>query len=432
MKWRPYTEYKNSSTGWLGKIPKDWRITRAKFCSKINMGQSPNSEDCNLEGIGKPFLQGNGEFGHYCPIPKQYCEVARKTARKADLLISVRAPVGAINVADQDYGIGRGLCGITANESYIRSSFYWYLLHHIRIQLNLNATGSTYDAVSADDVGNMVFLIPSIVEQNAITAFLARETEHIDTLIAKKERQIELLKEKRAALVSHAVTKGLNPNAKMKDSGIDWLGKIPEHWEAARVKWVARLESGHTPDKKVEEYWRNCTIPWVSLNDTGFLKDHDYIGDTAYCVNEMGLANSSARLLPARAVVFTRDATIGLCAITTKPMAVSQHIIAWLCGPRIIPEYLLHVFYSMTQELEKFTMGSTIKTIGMPDVKELTTPIPPLKDQREIIEWVSKKKNHIDQLIAKVGNSIDRLREYRIALISAAVTGKIDVCQEVT
>ena len=112
----------------------------------------------------------------------------------------------------------------------------------------------------------------------------------------------------------------------MKDSGVEWLGEIPAHWEVNRVKWVARMESGHTPDKKVDAYWDDGIIPWVSLNDTSRLKNQDYISDTEYCTNELGLKNSSARLLPPRSVVFSRDATIGLCAITERSMAVSQDI----------------------------------------------------------------------------------------------------------
>lgn len=158
---------------------------------------------------------------------------------------------------------------------------------------------------------------------------------------------------------------------------------------------------------------------------------HDYIEDTAYHVNALGLANSSAHLLPARAVVFTRDATIGLCAITTRPMAVSQHIIAWLCGPRITPEYLLNIFYAMTQELQRLCMGSTIRTLGMPDVLELVTALPPVAEQQQITGFLNQALPEADALINKVEQSIETLREYRTALISATVTGKIDVRGEV-
>jgi type I restriction enzyme S subunit len=125
--------------------------------------------------------------------------------------------------------------------------------------------------------------------------------------------------------------------------------------------------------------------------------------------------------------VFTRDATIGLAAITTRPMAVSQHIIAWVCGPKILPEYLLFVFYAMTQDLERLTMGSTIKTIGMSDVFELITTVPPIEEQKKISDYIFIRKDNIDQIARKIQESITKLQEYRSAVISAAVTGKIDV-----
>ena len=168
----------------------------------------------------------------------------------------------------------------------------------------------------------------------------------------------------------------------MKDSGIDWLGDIPAHWKTHRVKLVAKLESGHTPDKKIDSYWEGGTIPWVSLNDTASLRENDYISKTAFMTNASGISNSSARVLPARSVVFTRDATIGESAIITRPMAVSQHIIAWTCNESLIsPEYLLLLIYGMKGELQRLTNGATIGTIGLSDVKELSICVPGLDEQ---------------------------------------------------
>ncbi|MEZ4231675.1 MAG: restriction endonuclease subunit S [Polyangiaceae bacterium] len=195
----------------------------------------------------------------------------------------------------------------------------------------------------------------------------------------------------------------------------------------ARVKQVAKMQSGHTPDKKVPEYWVDCDIPWISLNDTSQLKRVDYISETAICINAKGMANSSAHLLPANCVVFTRDATIGLAAITTRPMAVSQHVIAWVCNPsKISPEFLLWVFYAMKGELERFTFGATLKTIGMPDVKRLTTPVPPLQEQAQIARFLAYQTARIDALVDKQQQLIELLKEKRQAVISHAVTKGLD------
>jgi type I restriction enzyme, S subunit len=278
-----------------------------------------------------------------------------------------------------------------------------------------------------EDLNKFYVPLPLPREQTAIATFLDRETAKIDSLIAEQQRLIELLQEKRQAVIFHAVTKGLNPDAPLKDSGNTGIGRIPTHWNVYKMKWVARMESGHTPDKKIEAYWENCEIPWVSLNDTGYLKDHDYISDTAYRVNELGIANSSARLLPAQVVVFSRDATIGRCAITTRPMAVSQHFIAWVCSDAIVPEYLLMRLRSMTQELDRLTTGATLKTIGMPDVRTLQTPVPPVAEQKHIVSYIHRTCDDIDLFIAEAGHAVTLLQERRSALISAAVTGQIDV-----
>jgi len=288
-------------------------------------------------------------------------------------------------------------------------------------------------------LANVVFANAPREEQRTIADFLDRETGKIDTLVGKKRELIEKLNEKRTALISRTVTRGLpaeaaakarlNPRPKLKHSGIEWLGDIPEHWKGMKVKFVARMESGHTPSRSESSNWieEECLIPWVSLNDTKFLRDNDFIGDTAVKISEEGMRNSSAHLLPTGVVVFTRDATIGLTAITTCPAAVSQHIIAWVPGSKITPKFLMLSFKAMQQYLESLTFGSTLKTIGMTDVRKLVTPVPPVAEQIAIAEYLDRETAKIDKMMEKVEAAIEKLQEYRTALITAAVTGKIDV-----
>ena len=213
----------------------------------------------------------------------------------------------------------------------------------------------------------------------------------------------------------------------MRDSGSDWIGKVPSHWDVLKIKFVTELASGHTPSRTVEEYWIDCNIPWVSLNDSKMLREKDSISETHYQISELGLANSSARLLPAGVVVFSRDATVGLCAITEVPMAVSQHFVAYICGEKITGKYLLFVLKAMNQHLQSLQTGSTIVTIGMPEVRGLICPLPTTVEQAAIVDHIDSVTAKIDQMLANAEIAITCLTEYRSALITAATTGKIDV-----
>ena len=408
-RWKRYPAYRDSGVEWIGEVPEEWGITRLKYCSRINMGQSPSSEDCNIDGIGLPFLQGTAEFNAINPMPKQYCEVAHKVSHKDDLLISVRAPVGALNIADQDYGIGRGLCGITTNDHNFNSTFCWYLLHHIRVELNMNATGSTYDAVSADDVGNMVIVFPSLPEQRSIAAFLDRETGSIDTLIEKKERQIELLQEKRAALINHAVTKGLDPDVKMKDSGVEWLVEVPEHWEMLALKRLASLKSGE------------------SITAENIDKDGDY---PVFGGN--GLRGYTATFTHdgTYALIGRQGALCGNINYAQGQFWASEHAVVVSPIKPVETKWLGELLRTMN--LNQYSVSAAQPGLSVEMVSNLIIPQPPLHEQSTIAAFLDRETECIDTLTTKVRKSISTLREYRTALISAAVTGKIDVRGEET
>ena len=218
----------------------------------------------------------------------------------------------------------------------------------------------------------------------------------------------------------------------MKDSGVEWLGEIPAHWDVKRTKFAATLRSGHTPSRQNPEYWKDCTIPWFGLADVWQIRDGqvEYVQATAEKISEIGLANSAARLLPKGTVILSRTASVGLSAVLGVDMATTQDFVNWVCGPSLRPEYLLYVFRAMGPEFRRLTMGSTHQTIYMPDVGGFSTPVPPVPEQDEIVAFIRKETAAIDALTVKVRRAIDLLKEFRTALISAAVTGKIDVREE--
>ncbi|MCZ7662520.1 MAG: restriction endonuclease subunit S [Thermoleophilia bacterium] len=272
-------------------------------------------------------------------------------------------------------------------------------------------------------------------EQRAITAFLDRETSRIDALIEKKRRQIELLNEKRAALISHAVTKGLDPNAPMKDSGIDWLGELPAHWELKRLKLVSVLQTGLTLGKK---YVHEDLVPRPYLRVANV--QDGYLDLETVTEIELPLHEARRYELELGDVLMTEggdfdklgrgyvwEGQIPRCLHQNHIFAVRPN--AGVLNPRFLAAVLMsshgkNYFTSTSQQTTNLATTNSTKLRSFP------VPLPALSEQVAILARVQGISGHLESLIRKVDLSIDRLREYRTALISAAVTGKIDVRQE--
>ncbi|MEU6811105.1 restriction endonuclease subunit S [Streptomyces sp. NPDC046831] len=287
---------------------------------------------------------------------------------------------------------------------------------------------TTFDRrVQQSDLDNLPLPVPPMEEQRAIADYLDHETARIDTLIEEQQRLIEMLQERRFALRANVALHGTAPTEEV-ESPLPWAEKLPAEWRVVPLTSVAKLASGHTPSRSREDWWRDCYIPWVSLHDVGTMRSVKYLHDTAQRISDAGIANSSARLLPARTVVLSRDATVGRTAIMGVPMATSQHFAAWVCGPDLDPEYLWVLFGDAMQPFfDSFQNGSTIRTIGMGDLKAFRIPLPPLDEQRRIVEYLDEETAKIDSLIAETERFVQLSRERRSVLITAAVTGQIGV-----
>jgi type I restriction enzyme S subunit len=439
VNFQTYPRYRPSGVEWLGVLPEHWKVKRLKLVVRLSDKKVDADQLNSVPYIGMENIES--WTGRLLPINPDIVPTGTANSFKAGHTLFGKLRPYLAKACNPDFG---GLCStellVLEGGELDRRTLLHLLLSDGFIKLVDSSTyGSKMPRASWDFIGSILMPISPALEQKTIAEFLNRETRRLDRLVAKKRELIERLKEKRTALISRTVTRGLPPavdsdldiraDHSFKPSGIEWIGEIPKHWTVMKVKFVAKMESGHTPSRSEPTNWieDECVIPWVSLNDTKFLKENDFIGDTAVKISEEGMKNSSAHLLPPGVVVFTRDATIGLTAITTCPAAVSQHIIAWVPGSKITTAYLLFSFKAMQQYLESFTFGSTLKTIGMTDVRKLVIPLPPLSEQVEIAAYLDIATKKMDTLMCKVEEAIERLQEYRTALITAAVTGKIDV-----
>ncbi len=267
--------------------------------------------------------------------------------------------------------------------------------------------------------------------QRGIADFLDSETARIDALIAKKRKMILLLEEAGVTRQQCFATNGTRPWP-MRSSGYEWLGAIPDHWNLVRLKFLAKLESGHTPSRTRPELWENCTTPWVTLNDVGYLENHEFIDQTVNLISPEGLANSSARILPPGTVVLSRDATVGRCGILTRPAATSQHFADWICSSDLRPRYLWLIFrMAMQKHFESLTDGATLRTIGLPDINELVIPLPPVQEQDDIVTAAESVRLGTSKVVGKLTHQISLFAEHRQTLITAAITGELDVTMRI-
>ncbi|WP_078621157.1 restriction endonuclease subunit S [Streptomyces sp. NRRL WC-3626] len=306
-----------------------------------------------------------------------------------------------------------------------------YLLHALRgmaPDLKRVATGSTHKTIYMPDIEQLRVPLPPLEEQRRIAKFLDAETDRIDSLRAALQRELDLLSERRSAGVVAAVS-GSTHNAR-QGSTLAWLQSIPAHWQEVRLGLLAQMGSGHTPSRSHPEWWVDCRIPWITTGEVRQVRDDriEQLYETREKISALGLSNSAAELHPKGTVFLCRTASAGYSGVMGLDMATSQDFVTWTCGPHLSPYFLLWCLRAMRPDLlGRLAMGSTHKTIYVPDLQMLRIPLPSMEEQEEIVQSIRRQNARIDTLTDRVRRQQELLRERRQALITAAVTGQFDI-----
>lgn len=375
---------------------------------------------------------GTGKLLDLETAEEQGADSGKYLVRKGQVIYSkIRPNLVKVVLAPEDCLCSADMYGLDPERQAMRPGFLRFVM------LSKPFTDYVVDSsmrvampkVNHESLGAAPIWLPPVVEQEAIEYFLNAETSKIDALIAKQEQLIATLREDRRAQLVNLVAHGCDETAPMKPSGLGWVSEVPIHWTVLNIRRVATMKTGHTPSRSEPSYWDNTTIPWFTLADVWQLRDgrRTYLGETSDKISELGLANSAAELLPEGTVVLSRTASVGFSGIMPGPMATSQDFWNWVCGPRLLPEYLTLTFRAMQSHFSALMMGSTHKTIYQADAAAIRIPLPPLNEQEAIVSLTGVKAASIDVLIDKATELITTMREYRSALITDAVTGKIDV-----
>ena len=416
-----YDSYKDSGVEWIGEVPSHWEVLPLKFKSDIIMGQSPDGKD--IVPFGKTlFMQGNADFNNYYPTPNMYCDSCSKYSRINDILMSVRAPVGELNFSDKIYGIGRGLCSIKGIDVY--QKYLWYYLQMTKDIYKYFETGSTFTAITISVIKNLKLIDPSKEEQHKIAYYLDTKCGEVDKVISTQEKRISLLQELKQSIITHAVTKGLNPDVKMKDSGIEWIGEVPEHWEVCKIKRLSVVKRGASP-RPIENpiyFDDNGQYSWVRIADVTDSKK--YLYSTTQKLSKLG-SSLSVKMHPGE-IFLSIAGTVGKPIITKIDCCIHDGFV-WFPNLKIEPEYLYYIFLSGRPYLGLGKLGTQLN-LNTETVGYISIPIPEGKEIIEIVSYLDKRCASIDASISKAQKEIELLQEYKQSLITEVVTGKRKVC----
>ena len=432
-----YPEYKESGVEWLGEVPARWAVMKIGYGLKESPCYGVLVPDFQITGV--PMLRimdmqsGRVNKDELTTISEKLSEQYSRTITKVgDVLLSVVGTIGEVVHVDaslENINLSRAVARLLVSEKLQQHFLGWVLQSNIfTTYVDLICVGSAQRVLNMSDLSAFQIAIPSIPEQTAIATFLDRETAKIDTLIAEQEKLIALLAEKRQATISHAVTKGLNPDAPMKDSGVEWLGEVPAHWEISHLK---RLCSLITDGAHVSPETDGGVFHFVSTKDLlGDGIDFDGSLLTTHASYEYLVKNGCKPQLGD--VLFSKDGTIGRTVVVRerKEFVVASSLIIIRPNSALLKSDFLNFLCKssvVSRQVDGFVKGAGLPRLSIQNLLKVIGVFPPLPEQAVIASFLEAETARFDALTAEATRAITLLKERRTALISAAVTGKIDV-----
>ncbi|ECL0098075.1 restriction endonuclease subunit S [Campylobacter jejuni] len=421
--------FKESGIEWLGEIPEHWEVVKINKIVTFVNGYAFENFDFNpifeIPVIRIGDMQKEKILYDNCLKTKEKEKLKQFLISNNDILIALSgATTGKIAFCDTD-----NKAYINQRVAIVRSKLklvkYYFLTRGFSLLIELACNGSAQPNISTKEIGEFKIPLPPLKEQEQIANFLDEKCKKIANFIEKKEKLITLLKEQKQALINETITKGLDKNINFKDSGIEWLGEIPQHWKLVRLGLILKTSSGTTPDSGNDKYYKGGQIVWINsgdLND-GFLKDskrkitQDALDD--YSVLKIFDKDSL--------IVAMYGATIGKTAILKVNACVNQACCVLEKSAWYNTFYLFYLFNRYKKELISMGSGGGQPNISQDIIKNIKIPLPPLKEQEQIANFLDEKCKKIDLLIEKTKKQIKLIKEYKTTLINQAVCGRINL-----
>ena len=441
---------KDSGIAWIGKIPEHWKVKRLKFSSKIELSSVDrhlNNDEEQVLICHYPHVYNNEKITRTTQLDKGTCtvtELEKFRLKKDDVIITKDSEspddigVPVFVVEDMEKSVcGYHLAQVTSDKKQLLGNFLFRFLETniSKAYFEINSHGVTRFGLGKDSIGSLFIIQPSICEQEQVSKFLDRETFNIDSQIRNNKKLIELLKEKRQAIINQAITKGIDSKVPMKDSGIEWIGKIPKHWKINKIKFTSYVKG---------------RIGWQGLRSDEFTKEGPYLvtgtefkdgkvdWKNCYHVEPWRYEQDPYIQVKNDDVLITKDGTIGKIALVENipgPTTLNSGVmVIRQLHNSYLPKFMYWILQSeqFTQYVEYVKTGSTIKHLYQETFENLIFSHPEsLDEQKQISHFIEIEISKVDSLTLKIEYQIKKLEEFRQSLISSAVTGKIDLRDEI-
>lgn len=430
-----YETYKDSGIQWVGEIPSHWDSNKLKFFADISTGTTPstaNEEYWNEAtenwytpadfNEGDIHLNGSSRKVSAMAFEKSACKVFKKNVV---LVVGIGATLGKIGFSRVECSANQQINAIEFYDN-VYPLFGAYYLSSLKEVMKSLASAATLAIMNQLVTGSIPFVCPTLAEQKNIATYLDHKVGQIDATIAEKEQMLEDLKAYRSSIISEAVTKGLDKNVEMKESGVEWIGMIPKHWNINKLKFFADISTGTTPSTDNEEYWKEPTENWYTPSD--FCEEKVHLETSSRKVSTTAFQESACRVFKKDVVLVVGiGATLGKIGISSVECSANQQINAIEFYDNVYPLFGVYYLSSLKEVMKSLASAATLAIMNQSVTGSIPFVCPTLDEQKEIADYLEKKTKSIGSLLNQIEVQIVELKSYKSTLITEAVTGKIDL-----
>lgn len=431
IRLKPYEEYKETGLSWLDRVPKHWKIARVK--SEFVLVRNPSFEEnptvLSLTQKGVKVRDISKNEGQLAESYDGY-----NTVEVGDICLNpMDLKSGAAGVSEYEGVISNAYHTIRPRQAArVNTKFYGeYFNMHYKQEIfypfgkgvgRPEGSGGRW-CLNSETFMRFPLLYPPKEEQDQIVGYLENKISQIDKFIKARTRQIELLKEYKQVIINQAIARGLDPCTKMKPSGVEWLGNIPERWEVVQLRRVAKtVKTGGTPEGADEKYYAGNGFSWYTPSDFG---DDLYLAKSTRQLSELG--RQSVDVFPANTIMMIGIGATGKVAISGQECSCNQQINAIICNELVDVKYLTYYLRAMRQYIFDTAKYTTLPILNQNETKKIPVLLCGINDQREIVAHIETKTQYIDKAITRAEKQFDLITEYRTSLISSVITGRLDV-----